>query len=245
VSETTESSDVSEPHEPGVGLGERVKNLSVGALVGWAVAILVVGLVVGLGAGYLIEKARVQNDIKNLKKKIATTKAANTPTTERPTTPAQVGKAAVSGTVVTTAPGSVTMTVAGIGPDAGTARQFATTARTVVVKAVPGTASDIVAGSRVEFHAAGSLSDAQEVIVLPANAKVGLSVTSATPTSMTLDSNGKPITVNTKGATIDTVTTAPPSDITTGSKILVQPGGGNPPTATEVIVLPNTTKFVA
>jgi hypothetical protein len=105
---------------------------------------------------------------------------------------------------------------------------------------MPGTASDITADSRVVFKASGGLTDAQEVIVLPASATLGSSVTSVTPTSVTLRSNGKDLTVNAKGATVDTVTTAP----TIGNKIVVQPGDADPRGATEVIVLPNTSKFV-
>jgi hypothetical protein len=61
---------------------------------------------------------------------------------------------------------------------------------------------------------------------------------------MTLSANGRNTTVSTKGATVDTVTAARASDIAAGAKIVVQLGGGNPPTATEVILLPTASKFV-
>ncbi len=221
--------------QPRSGLHERVENLSAGALVGWAVAMLVVGLVVGLGAGYKIEQTRTKNDVKNAKKKTAAAKPAST---------SKTAGAAVVGSVTATAPGSVTISLAGGGTDAGTTREFATSSDTTVVKATPGTASDITRGARVQYKGSGS-SGAQEIIVLPADAKLGLSVTSVTPTSMTLRSNnGKDQTVNTQGATVDTVTTAPTSGLKVGDKILVQPSATNPSTAAEIIMLPNTSKFL-
>ncbi len=70
MTETTDSSNTSRLPEP---RPSRAKHLSSGALIFGAVAILVVGLIVGLAVGYKIEKTRTQNDVKNLKKHNTTT----------------------------------------------------------------------------------------------------------------------------------------------------------------------------
>src|SRR5690349_7576269 len=176
--------------------------MSVGALAVSAAVILVVGLVVGLAAGYKIEQQRVKND----NKKAESTSKGSGNGANGSTSPTNVR---LIGKVGVTDPNSVTLTVEG----AKTMR-FLTTPTTIFVKASPGTASDITQGSRVVWKAkAGSLAEAEEVVVLPADAKLGSAVVSATPTSMTIKNNGKEVTVSTQGATVLKVTTAKRDDI--------------------------------
>ena len=91
----------------------------------------------------------------------------------------------------------------GLGDDHGRRRQddaLRHEPKTVVVKASPGTASDITPGSRVVWKPkAGQLTQAEEIIVLPANAKLGSLVVSSTPDSITFKSNGKNVTVSIEG----------------------------------------------
>jgi hypothetical protein len=209
--------------------------MSVGALGVSAAVILVVGLVVGLAAGYKIEQQRTKDD---LKKAEAASKGSSSGTkgSAGATNVRLVGKVGV------TAPDSVTLTV-----DGTKTMKFLTTPTTIVVKASPGTASDITKDSRVVWKPkSGQLTQAEEVIVLPASAKLGSPVVSATPTSMTFKSNGKDVTVSIEGATVLKVSTAKKDDITTGGKVVAQTRRTNPSTlsATEVIVLPSSSKFV-
>ena len=81
--------------------------------------------------------------------------------------------------------------------------------------------------------------------MLPANAKVGTPVVSATANSMTLKRSSGNVTISTNGATVQKVATANTTDLATGAKVVVQARQTNQALdAVEVIVLPNTTKFV-
>ena len=226
--------------ESNSGFGARIRRMSTGALVGSAVVVLVVGLVIGLAGGYAIEHQRTKNDVANAKKQAAT-KASNS--SSQGTGTGSSGGAAVrlTGKVGTTTADEVTLT------ENGATKKFLTNSSTVVVKASPGSASDITTGSRVVWRPVpGQLAQAAEVVVLPANAKMGSEVVSATPTSMTIKSNGKTVTISTQGATVENVTTAKTTDIAAGDKLVAQARQANgATTATEVIVLPTSSKFVA
>jgi len=231
VADSTSSGAV--PDEPGRAKTSRDRTMSVGRLVASGAVILVIGLVVGLAAGYKIEQQRTKDDIASAK---AAAKAAPAGAAEGAKSVRLVGKVGV------TAPDSVTITV-----DGTKTMRFVTTPTTVVVKAASGTAGDITSGSRVVWKPKeGQLTEAEEVIVLPADAKMGSLVVSATPDSMTFKSNGKDVTVSTKGATISKVSTAKTTDIATGGKVVAQTRRTDPTTlsAVEVIVLPKSSKFV-
>jgi hypothetical protein len=156
------------------GLDQPIKRMSTAALIGSGVVILLVGLVVGLGAGYKIEQSRTKSDVKKLKA------AATTPTPDAtPATSATTVR--LSGKVGSTKGGVVTLTSA-----SGT-RTMATKSSTIVVKALPGNLSDITAGQRVLWQATpGQSTHAEEIVVLPSDAKLGSSVVSVSPTSMQL-----------------------------------------------------------
>lgn len=215
--------------QPAKGLGARIKRMSPAALLLSGAVVLVVGLVVGLAAGYKIEQQRTKNDVKNAKAQAVAQSGSN-----------QAGAPATSrltGKVGTAAPG-LTMTVGG--------KPVVTSATTVVVKASAGSPSDIKAGDRVVSKPKqGQTTQAEEIIVLPANSKLGSPVVSATANSMTITSGGKNVTVNTTGATVLTVTAAKTTEITPGAKVITQVRrtNGSTLTATEVILLPATSKF--
>jgi len=215
------------------GMVEQIKGMSAGTPIGSAVGILVVGLVVGLGAGYKIEQTRTKNAVKNAK----AAKAAKN-------TPAQ-GTAATANVRIVGKVGVATPTEITLGGNAP--RKFLTNATTIVVKASPGTPADIAAGGKVVWKPkAGQPTQADEVIVLPADAKIGVPVVSATPTSMELKSENGNITVNTSSATVEKVSAAKLTDVSVGAKIVAQARrAGSTITAMEIIVLPSSSRFVA
>jgi len=91
----------------------------------------------------------------------------------------------------------------------------------------------------------GQLTQAEEIIVLPPDAKIGSSVVGVTPTSMQLKGASGNVTVSTSGASIEKVVTATLTDATPGEKVVAQSRhAGSSNTATEIILLPTSSKFV-
>ena len=238
VDESGDSTSPDQAGEEGVakstrGLGERIKRLSLAGILGSAAVILVVGLVVGLGAGYKIEQTRVKNDVK------AAEARANKNATTRAQSRAQSVSVQRWGKVTASAANAVNLTF-------GASTPLLTNPATIVVKATPGTPADIVAGARVVWQLKkGEPTQANAVIVLPTDAKLGTPVVSATANSMTLKRSTGNVTFSTKGATVEKVATASTTDIASGAKVIVQARQTNQALdAVEVVVLPNTTKFV-
>ena len=213
------------------GLGGRIKRLSLAGILGSAAAILVVGVVVGLGAGYKIEQNRVKNDVKAAEAR-ASKKAAAQTQGQAPNPNVQL-----RGKVAATTAKEVTLTVP---------QQFTTNQATIVFKATLGTPTDITTGAQVVWNAKkGQPTQAEGVIVLPAKARMGWSVVNASANSMTIKSGTKTVTVSTTGATVETVTSAKATDIATGAKLVTQARQTKKTlTALEVIVLPSTSTFV-
>jgi phage gp45-like len=213
--------------------GDVIKRQSPTTLLGAAALVLVVGLAAGFGIGYKVEQSRTRADVKKTEKnaaaKVAKSKTAAVGTTVR-----------VIGKVDATAAKTVSVTVKD-----KTSRKLALQAGTLFVKAVPGSAADITKGSRVIVRAkSGSLTLAEEIIVLPANARLGSLLTDVASGSMTYKAKGKDIKIVSTGATIEKVENATKTDVANGSTILAQTRqtkGGL--TATEIIVLPAGTKF--
>lgn len=210
------------------GLEERIKRLPLAWILGSAAVILVVGLLLGLAAGYKIEQTRAKNDVRaaNLR---ASKSAATQPQGQPP-------NVQFRGKVATASANGFNLTVG------GATKQLLTDQATIVVKTTPGTPTDIAAGMRVVWKPKkGQRTQADEVIVLPANAKTGVVVVSATANSMTLKSSLNNRTVSTNGATVEKVTTAKATDIATGVKVVVQ---ARQTSVLYVIVLSNTSKLV-
>lgn len=211
----------------------RIKRLPLAGILGSAAVILVVGLLVGLGVGYKIEQTRVKNDVKTVNAQASKNAAA--PAQSQ----AQSASVQLRGKVTTAAANAVNLTF-------GTTSPLLTNQATIVVKATPGTSTDIAVGARVVWVVKkGRPTQVDAVIVLPANAKVGAPVLSATANSMTLKRSPKNVTFSTNGATVEKVTAAEAADIASGAKVVVQALRTNQAlVAVEVIVLPNTNKFV-
>jgi hypothetical protein len=212
------------------GLEERIKRLPLAGIFGSAAVILVVGLLLGLAAGYKIEQTRVKNDVR-----AANARASKSAATQPQGQPRNAS-VQFRGKVASASANGFNLTVG------GATKQLLTDQATIVVKTTPGTPTDIAAGVRVVWKSKkGQPTQADEVIVLPANAKTGTVVVSATANSMTLKSSPNNVTVSTNGATVEKVTTAKATDIATGAKVVVQARQTN---VLEVIVLSNTSKLV-
>jgi hypothetical protein len=197
---------------------------------------LVVGVVVGVGAGFKIEQHRVNHDVARIRTRLA----GGSPTT---TPKAKSKVASGSGTKLVERIGAVTTT----GADTIT---LATKRHGSVLvhvtgstfeQAVKGSTADIIAGRRV-FVAKG----AHDVLVLTTGRRLGRRVTSV--------ANGVASVTATRGIarlqlskiqTVDTTSTATPSDIKIGSHVLtwVHPGAKGTFDAVEVIVLPAGSAF--
>jgi hypothetical protein len=213
--------------------GDVIKRQSLTTLLGAVALVLVVGLGAGFAIGYKVEQSRTKDDLKKAREN-ATAKAAKNNT----------GSAAavrLIGKVDATTAENVSVAVTG-----KPSRKVAIRSTTIFVKAVPGSAADIKKGSRVVWKAKkGSLNAAEEVIVLPAQAKLGILLTDAASGSMTYKTTkGKDFKVTTTGATIEKVEDATKDDVAKGSTIMAQSRQTNDVlTATEIIVLPAATKF--
>ena len=214
--------------------GDVIKRQSLPTLLGAIALVLVVGLGAGFGIGYKVEQSRTKSDLKKARD-AAAAKAAKKPAAAATAAVRLIGK------VDATTANNVSITVG------KTSRKVAIRPATTYVKAVAGSASDVTKGSRVIFKGKqGSLTVAEEVIVLPAQAKLGVLLTDVGSGSMTLkNAKGKDAKVTITGATIEKVQNATKTDVATGSTIIAETRQTNGvTTATEIIVLPAGSKFV-
>ena len=214
--------------------GDVIKRQSLPTLLGAIALVLVVGLGAGFGIGYKVEQSRTKSDLKKARE-AAAAKAAKKPAAAATAAVRLIGK------VDATTANNVSITVG------KTSRKVAIRPATTYVKAVAGSASDVTKGSRVIFKGKqGSLTVAEEVIVLPAQAKLGVLLTDVASGSMTLkNAKGKDAKVTITGATIEKVQNATKTDVATGSTIIAETRQTNGvTTATEIIVLPAGSKFV-
>ena len=205
------------------------------AIVWIAVSGLVVGLLIGVAAGFKIEQHRVHNDVAKLKAKLA---GGHTSTTH-PTSKAAAGSRGLPvervGNVTATGTGTITVATKQHG-----SLVLHLTASTKVDQAVSGTTADLTAGRRIIVAKGG-----HAAIVLPAGGTLGRKVTKL--------SNGVASVTKIKGVaqlplstlqTVDTTSAATAADIKTGSHVLVwyQPTK-SAAAAMEIIVLPAGSAF--
>lgn len=222
------------------GTGWRQK--SNGFLASIAAVALIVVLLGGMAIGYEIEKGRV---------KPATTTAAQRRTATLRAAAAKKAKAAkakkgkvvgfrVVGTVSKSATGSITVT-----PKKGAARKMSVAKSTVIEKSSSGAASDIATNHKVVFSGAGSLTKAKDVIILPKSSRMGVLISSADGTSMSLKNGKKTTKVTTTGATVDTTSPGKIGDVPKGTKVMVSGvrTAAGVMTAVEIIVLPSGSAF--
>lgn len=188
---------------------------------GFTALVLVAGLVVGFGLGFLVERSRIRT--KHKAKKTAV--VAKTPVSGIGTVSAATAKLVT----INTAKGVTLRYVLGSG--------------SLIVQASRG-GGDVVAGARVFYKSGGKLTAREIVVLRGAQARAGAIVTGATPTSMTFKFAGKAVTVNRSGAVVDTVAAGTKADVTKGRKVIVEGrrvGAGV--LVTELIVLPTNTSF--
>jgi hypothetical protein len=192
-----------------------------------AVVAVIIGLVIGLGAGYKIEHDRVASDVKKLK-------SAGTTSTKTPKT----GAAKVGGKVTTTGAASITLKV-----KAGADRSVNVSATTKYETATKATKADLAVGRHVFVIAPGS-----EVLILPAGSTLGRAITAVTGASFKLAAaNGLPGgTIKVSAATaFETVKPGAKTDVKVGGQALAlgTSSKAGPVDATEIITLPATSKF--
>lgn len=192
---------------------------------------LVLGGVIGLGAGYTIEKNRTKADVDRLK---AALKAGGKPVTVSGTLGQSVGKV--------TAVGTDTITV---DTKRKGSQEFRTTAETRFEQAVKGATSDITVGSRVLVTING-----REVIILSDTSKIGRKVLTVGSDSFSIAKpNGGPgaklMLENVKS--VSKLSPANFSDIKTGSSVLAGGREANKDAfnAVEVILLESGSGFAA
>ncbi len=217
--------------------GDVIKRQSMTTIIVAVALVLVVGLGAGFAIGYKVEQSRTKDDLQKARD------AAKAKTGTNDKTPA--GTAAfvrLIGKVDAATADNLSVAVTG-----KPSRKFAVRSTTTFVKAVPGTTADIVKGSRIVWKPKkGSSNAADAIIVLPADAKIGVLITDATPDSLTYKTTtGKDFKVTTTGATINKVEKAAKTDVAKGSTIMAQTRQTKGVlTGTEVILLPTDTKFV-
>jgi hypothetical protein len=214
--------------------GDVIKRQSTTALLGAIALVLIVGLGAGFGIGYKVEQSRTKNDVAKAKAS-ANAKAAKNNKATANVAVRLIGKV-----------DSSTADSVSVASNGKPSKKVAYQSGTLFVKAVPGTAADITKGSRIVWRGKpGSFTMAEEIIVLPAQARLGSLLTDAASGSMTYKSEaGKDLKITTTGATIEKVQNATKADVAKGSTIIAQTHQTKTGlTATEIIMLPAATKF--
>jgi hypothetical protein len=196
-----------------------------------AVAGLVVGGVIGLGAGYKVEQNRTRSAVKKLHAQINSLGGSTSATTK-------VGQRV--GKVTASAASSITISAKKTGTTVLT-----TSSTTVFETVVKGTIGDVQAGKRILVSVGG-----KEIIVLPTTSRLGRLVTAVSSTAIKLQkaTGSGTVGVATKNVkTVETLKTATASAVTVGKDVFVagkQAGKGAFDTI-EVIVLPAGSGFGA
>jgi hypothetical protein len=187
---------------------------------------IVLGGVVGLGAGWKIEQNRTKNDVKRLQASGGASATGSGPLGQR------------TGTVSAITDGTLTLVTKKSGTQA-----VKTTTLTNVEQASKGTPADITVGRRLLLTLNGN-----DVIVLSKGSKLGRLVTSVTTDSFAVAKPNGSRGVNIKTANVkvvDTLTPAKLTDVKTGSLVLAggRASGKTAFNASEVILLPDGSAF--
>jgi hypothetical protein len=187
---------------------------------------IVLGGVVGLGAGWKIEQNRTKNDVKRLQASGGASATGSGPLGQR------------TGTVSAITDGTLTLVTKKSGTQA-----VKTTTLTNVEQASKGTPADITVGRRLLLTLNGN-----DVIVLSKGSKLGRLVTSVTTDSFAVAKPNGSRGVNIKTANVKVVDTLAPAkltDVKTGSLVLAggRASGKTAFNASEVILLPDGSAF--
>jgi hypothetical protein len=206
-----------------------VRSKPVLAMIAVAAIGLVIGGIVGLGAGYKIEKNRVQDDVQRLQEQLRAAGA----TTANPKVVQRVGDVtAVSGTTLT-----VRTRFQGD-------QDIQTTSTTPFETTADGDVADIVVDKRVLVATGG-----REVIILNDGAEIGGQVTKVNDDGFTVAfKTGRSTTVKTTNVNkVYTLTAGRRSDAKVGTDVVIagKQAGTDGFSAVEVIVLPADSAFSA
>jgi len=196
------------------------------AMVLIAAAGIVLGGIVGLGAGWKIEQNRTKDDVSRLKAGSGGAAVGSGPLGQR------VGK------VSAVTDGTLTVVTKKAGTQA-----VKTTTLTSVEQATKGTPADITVGRRVLLTLNGN-----DVIVLPAGSKLGRLVSNVTTDSFAVakPSGARGAQIKTSNVkVVDITAPAKLTDIKSGSLVLAggRASGKSAFNAAEVIVLPDGSAF--
>jgi len=204
-------------------------------MVSIVIAGLVVGGVVGLGAGYKIEQNRVSAGVNRLKAQVAQGHRT-TPTSTNPA----VKRLSLSNERIGSVTAISTDTI-GLRTKKLGVVQLQTTNATQFEKAISGSRSAVTVGSRAVLTIGG------DVLVFSNGSLLGRSITKVGPNSFTLAkvNSTKATTVAfAKLKVFDVLTAAKRADIKTGSDLMVSGhGSGTGFVAVEVILLPAGSGF--
>ncbi len=188
---------------------------------------VVVGGVIGLGAGYKIEQSRTRSDVKRLQQQIKQAGIVN------PSGP--IGQRV--GTVKGTSAGSITLQTKLQGT-----QTIQTGSTTPFEKTAGATKADIAVGHRVLVSKGG-----RDVVILPTASKLGRLVTNVGTDSFSVaNKEGRPVKVKLANVQhVYTLTTAKIADVKVGADVLVggRTSGASGFAAVEVIILPQGSGF--
>ena len=200
-----------------------------------AVAGIVVGGVIGLGAGYKVEQNRTRSDVKKLHAQINAL-GGSTGATGASGASTKFGDRVGKVTAVGTSSFTVTTKQKG-------SQVLQTSSTTLFEQVSTGTIGDVQKGKHVLVATGG-----REIIVLPTTSKLGRAVTNVAGDAITIQKTSgsgtvKVLTKNVK--TVDTVKTAAAGDVKVGSDVFA--GGkqatGNNFTTVELVLLPAGSSF--
>jgi hypothetical protein len=213
-----------------------VRDKPVPAMVSIVIAGLVVGGVVGLGAGYKIEQNRVASGVNRLKAQVNAGHRTKTKTTSPAAKRLSLSNERI-GSVTAIGTGTIGLRTKRLG-----VVQVQTTNATQFEKATSGSRSAITVGSRAVLTIGG------DVLVFSSGSLLGRQITKVAPNSFTLakvNSTG-PTTVSfAKLKVFDVLSAAQRSDIKQGSSLMVSGHGSTNSgfDAVEVILLPTGSGF--
>jgi hypothetical protein len=192
---------------------------------------LVIGGLIGVGAGYKIEQSRTRSDVKRLQAQLKAAAATGKDTRSGP-----LGQRVGKVTAVKT--GSITVTTKKRG-----AQQITTTAATLISKAGKGSIADIVSGRRLLVTG-----DAHEILVLPRDSRIGRVVAKVGSDFFTIARPNGQTAARIKLVDVKAVSVAQPAtaaDLKTGVDVVA---GGRETSSTvfnavELVVLPANSGF--
>jgi hypothetical protein len=211
---------------------EIVRRQPAWAIFGGMALILVVGLVAGMAIGWKIEQRRVKSDVARIK-----ANHSNSADKTGGSGNAANKSVRVLGTVTAVSGNSLTVSVA-----SGAARKLNLTSDSRVEEAVADSSTPLASGMRVVWtNQRPSKTKAAEIIVVPSAAKLGVTLTAASSTTMTYRTAKGDTVVTTTGATKENATTATPAAIKVGQTVLMRVQGLA--RVTDLIVLPAATTF--